>query len=69
MTKERFSRRAWIVIAVSLLASLTFLIAAVVIFLQKGDWPARYISVGVTILAVMFIAIRRRPGTGRSPRT
>jgi hypothetical protein len=68
MTKEGFSARARMAIAVSLLVSLTFLIVAVVIFLQKGDWPARYISVTVTILAVVFIAIRRRPGAGRATR-
>jgi hypothetical protein len=36
-----------------------------VIFIREGDWPVRYISVAVSILAVMFIAIRRSPARRR----
>jgi len=49
-----------VAVVVCILASLSFLTAAVVIFIRTHDWPARYISMGVTLLAVMFIALRRR---------
>lgn len=52
-------------IALAILASLSFFIAALVTFIRERDWPARYVSAGVTILAVTFIAIRRRASRGR----
>lgn len=54
LTKRR------IAIVLGVLVALAFLIAAAVIFIQEGDWPARYISAGIGILAVMFIAARRQ---------
>lgn len=60
MAKQSLGRRGTVAIALAILASLSFLIAALVIFIREGDWPAKYISAGVTILAVTFIAIRRR---------
>ena len=59
------STRGRIVVALGLLMSLSFLIAALVTFMQKGDWPAAYVSAGATILAVMFIAIRKRASLRR----
>ncbi|MFN2492131.1 MAG: hypothetical protein ABR501_04515 [Pyrinomonadaceae bacterium] len=60
MEKQVLSTQGKIAIALGVVASLRFLIAALVVFLQTGDWPAKYVSAGVSILAVMFIAIRRR---------
>jgi hypothetical protein len=60
MSKHGFSTQAKIAIVLGLLASLSCFVAAVVIFIKERDWPARYLSAGVTILAVIFIAIRRR---------
>jgi hypothetical protein len=45
--------------ALGVLAGLTFLIIALVIYLQDRDWPARYLGAGVTILAVVFVLMRR----------
>ena len=60
MTEQPLKKRAKVAIVICILASLGFLIAAVAIFIREGDWPARYISAGVTILAVLVIALRRR---------
>ena len=60
MVKQSFSGWGKLVIMLCILASLSFLITALVIFIREGDWPARYISAGVTILAVMFVALKRR---------
>ena len=65
MAKQRLSPRHKVAIALCVLASMSFLIAALVTFIQKGDWPAQYIYAGLTILAAMFIAIRRRASRGR----
>ena len=59
MIKENLGSWAKIAIALGFVAGLSFLILAVVIFIQEGDWPARYISTGVTIWSVTFIAIMR----------
>jgi hypothetical protein len=47
-------------ITLVVMTSLGFLIAALVTFLREGDWPAKYISAALTLLAAMFIAFRRR---------
>jgi hypothetical protein len=60
MAKQSPGRRGKVAIALAMLASLSFFIAALVIFIREGDWPAKYISAGVTILAVTFIAIKRQ---------
>jgi hypothetical protein len=39
---------------------LSFFIAAFVVYLRERDWPAKYIYAAVSILALMFIALRRR---------
>jgi hypothetical protein len=59
MMRQSLSGRVKVAIALAVLAGLSFLAAALIIFIRKGDWPARYISAGVTILAVTFIAVRR----------
>ena len=59
------TKRGKVAVAICVLASLSFFVAAVVIFIREGDWPAKYISAAVTILAVMFIAIRRRSSSRR----
>ena len=56
--------RIKVAIALAVFAGLGFLVAALVIFIREGDWPARYISAGVTILAVTFIAVRRLTSRG-----
>ncbi len=60
MVEQRLSRVAVIAIILGALGGFAFLIVALVVFLRHGDWPARYISAGVSLLAVTFIAIRRR---------
>jgi hypothetical protein len=60
MANQNLGSRGKIAISLGILASLGFLIAALVIFIREGDWPARYIYAGVAILSVMFLAIRRR---------
>ena len=62
--KRHFSRRGKVAIALGILASLSCFIIALVIFIRERDWPARYISAGVAILAVIFIALRRRDSRG-----
>ena len=59
------SKRGKVAIVLGVLASASFFMTALVIFIREGDWPAKYISAGVTILAVMFIAIRRRASRRR----
>jgi hypothetical protein len=59
------SRLGKVAVIVCILTSLSFFTIALVIFIREGDWPARYISVAVSILAVMFIAIRRSPARRR----
>ncbi len=54
------NRRARLAVALGFLVGPSLLIIALVIFIREGDWPARYISAGVTVLAVTFILIRRR---------
>ncbi len=58
MPDQTFTRRVAILFGV--LVALSFLVAALVIFIREGDWPARYVAGGTTILAAMFIAVRRR---------
>jgi hypothetical protein len=58
--KQSLSGRGKVAIALGILAGLSFLLAALMIFIREGDWPAKYVSAGVTIFAVIFIAIRRR---------
>jgi hypothetical protein len=65
MAMQNLSRRGKVTIALAIVASLSFFIAALVIFIRERDWPAKYISAGVTILAVTFIAIRRRASRKR----
>lgn len=60
MPDQLLTKRIRIAIVLGVLVALAFLIAAAVIFIQEGDWPARYISAGIGILAVMFIAARRQ---------
>lgn len=60
MADQTLTKRMKVAILVSILVAFAFLVAAVVVFIQEGDWPARYVSAGFTILAVMFIAVRRR---------
>ncbi len=60
MAKQSLGWRGQVAVALAVLASLSFFMAALVILTREGDLPAKYISVGFTILAVMFIAIRRR---------
>jgi len=60
MTEQTLNKRAKVAIALGILTSLGFFLTALLIFIREGDWPARYISAGVTILAVLFIALRRR---------
>jgi Na+/H+ antiporter NhaC len=57
---QRLNWAARIAIIFGILGGFAFLITALVIFLRSGDWPAKYISAGVSLLAVTFIAIRRR---------
>jgi hypothetical protein len=66
MTKHSFSTTGKIAIVLGILASLGFFVAALAIFIKERDWPARYLSVGVTILAVILIAIRRRRTSSES---
>ncbi|HEY0005484.1 MAG TPA: hypothetical protein VGB17_11795 [Pyrinomonadaceae bacterium] len=63
--KPDLSRRGKVAMALSILASLSFFTTALVIFIREGDWPAKYISAGLTILAITFIAVRRRASRGR----
>lgn len=59
------TKRDKVAVVLCVLASLSFLVVAIVVFIQEGDWPAKYISAAVTILAVMFIAMRRRSSSKR----
>ncbi len=60
MRDQTLTRRIKVAILLGVLVGFGFLVAAVIVFIQEGDWPARYVSAGFTILAVMFIAVRRR---------
>jgi uncharacterized membrane protein YfcA len=60
MKEQPISRRGKIAIALCILASLGFFIASLVVYIRERDWPAKYVSAGVSLLAVMFIARRRR---------
>jgi hypothetical protein len=65
MANQDLGTLAKVAIALGFLASLSCFITAFVIFIQVKDWPARYIYAGVSILAVMFIALRRRARRAR----
>lgn len=60
MRDQTLTRCIKVAILLGVLVAFGFLVAAVVVFIQEGDWPARYVSAGFTILAVMFIAVRGR---------
>jgi hypothetical protein len=60
VTKTELSWRGKLAIVLGILASLSFFVAAFVVFLRERDWPAKYIYAGTSILAVIFIALRRR---------
>lgn len=60
MPDQVLTKRVKVALLLGVLVALSFLVAALVTFIQQGDWPARYVSVGVGILAAMFIAVRRR---------
>ena len=60
MTQRKLNRLGQTVVVLGICAGLAFLILALVIFTREHDWPARYISMGVGILAATFIAYRRR---------
>ena len=60
MAEQTITKRVSVAILLGVLVAFAFLVAATVVFIQEGDWPARYVSAGFTILAVMFIAVRRR---------
>ncbi len=59
MADQDLTKRVKVAIVLGALVSLGFLVAALVTFIQDGDWPARYVSAGIGILAAMFIAVRR----------
>ncbi|MEP6636552.1 MAG: hypothetical protein ABJB97_07480 [Acidobacteriota bacterium] len=60
MTRRNLNTLGRVVMVLGVCAGLAFLILALVIFIQEHDWPAKYISIGVGILAATFIAFRRR---------
>ena len=60
MPDQVLTKQVKVALLFGVLVALGFLVAALVTFIQKGDWPASYVSAGVGILAGMFIAIRRR---------
>jgi len=53
------STRAKLVIAIGALTSTGFIVAAVVTFIQKGDWPAKYLYAAAMILLVLVIGLKR----------
>lgn len=65
MPDQILTKRVKVALVLGVLIALSFFVAAVVTFIQVGDWPASYVSAGVTILAAMFIALRRRPSPKR----
>lgn len=46
MPDQVLTKRIRIAIVFGILVALGFLVAAVVIFIQEGDWPARYVAAG-----------------------
>jgi len=54
------NKRIKIMIALALLASAGFVVAAVVTFIRERDWPAKYLSAAASILLVVVIALKRR---------
>ena len=54
------STRAKLVIVIRVMASAGFIVAAVVTFIQEGDWPAKYLSAAAMILLVLVIGLKRR---------
>jgi hypothetical protein len=52
MPDQTLTKRIRVAVLLGVLVALSFLVAAVVIFIQDGDWPARYVAAGITILAV-----------------
>jgi len=60
MVERGLSRRSKIAISLGMLAALSFLLLAFFIFLRDGDWPAKYISIGISLFAVIVVALRRR---------
>lgn len=60
MSDQTLPKRARVAILFGVLLAFGFLIAALVTFIREGDWPAGYVSAGVSVLAVMLIVIRRR---------
>jgi len=60
MPEQALTKRATVGIVFGVLVALSFLVAALVTYIQEGDWPARYVSAGITILAVILIAVKRR---------
>ena len=60
MANQVLTKRGKVVIVLCALVALSFLVAALVTFIQTGDWPARYVYAGVLILAGIFIGIRKR---------
>jgi len=60
MPDQALTKRATVGIVLGVLVALSFLVAALVTYIQEGDWPARYVSASITILAVILIAVKRR---------